>query len=444
MRPPPASRRLPRSSTRIAAVTRMPSCSSTGACPTSMAPRPRARSRRCPWRRLLAGDGDRLRSRGRCSRRPTASGFDGVLVKPVSPSVVFDAAMRGTRGRERSCQREVIAVRHARDHRPRTPSRGARTARRGQRAQSAGRAGAARSARVYRWPSHRTASRACDACRRTAYDLVLMDLQMPVMDGLEATRRIRALPGFATLPILAMTANAMAGDRERSLEAGMNDHITKPIDPDELFDVLLRWLPEERSRSATLPTAALSPASIGDAGLAPDATQWLRQIPALDATDGLRRMMGRQEAYVGLLRRFVRTQAEVVQRDPNGDRRRAPRGRRTCGAYAQGGRGDHRRTRSSSVKRATSKPGSTTADALADLEPLLRPAELALANLVSSLVAAFPPEADGTASPAPTVTASHEALTRGGATAGRAPGGGRTGSDRCVRRGRAYAGGGVW
>ena len=103
--------------------------------------------------------------------------------------------------------------------------------------------------------------------QETAYDLVLMDLQMPVMDGLEATRRIRALPGFATLPILAMTANAMSGDRQRSLEAGMNDHITKPIDPDQLFDVLLRWLPEERSRFATLPTAAPPPASIGDAGL---------------------------------------------------------------------------------------------------------------------------------------------------------------------------------
>jgi two-component system, sensor histidine kinase and response regulator len=73
------------------------------------------------------------------------------------------------------------------------------------------------------------------------YDAVLMDMQMPVMDGIEATRAIRSDPRFQNLPIIAMTANAMAGDREKCLKAGMNDHIGKPIDPDQLFSVLLRW-----------------------------------------------------------------------------------------------------------------------------------------------------------------------------------------------------------
>jgi CheY-like chemotaxis protein len=73
------------------------------------------------------------------------------------------------------------------------------------------------------------------------YDAVLMDLQMPVMDGIEATRVIRSDPRFQNLPIIAMTANAMATDREQCLKAGMNDHIGKPIDPDQLFSVLLRW-----------------------------------------------------------------------------------------------------------------------------------------------------------------------------------------------------------
>jgi two-component system, sensor histidine kinase and response regulator len=73
------------------------------------------------------------------------------------------------------------------------------------------------------------------------YDLVLMDMQMPVMDGIEATRVIRADSRFDSLPIIAMTANAMAADRDRCLEAGMNDHIAKPIDPEQLFKVLLRW-----------------------------------------------------------------------------------------------------------------------------------------------------------------------------------------------------------
>jgi two-component system, sensor histidine kinase and response regulator len=73
------------------------------------------------------------------------------------------------------------------------------------------------------------------------YDAVLMDMQMPVMDGIEATRAIRSNPHLQDLPIIAMTANAMAVDRDKCLNAGMNDHIGKPIDPDELFSVLLRW-----------------------------------------------------------------------------------------------------------------------------------------------------------------------------------------------------------
>ena len=245
--------------------------------------------------------------------------------------------------------------------------------------------------------------------QETAYDLVLMDLQMPVMDGLEATRRIRALPGFATLPILAMTANAMSGDRQRSLEAGMNDHITKPIDPEQLFDVLLRWLPEESSRSATQPTAALSPASVGDARLAPDATHWLHQIPDLDATDGLRRMMGRQEAYVGLLRRFARTQAEIFSeiRTAIADGRRADAER---AAHTLKGAAGTIGARELQRLAGDVEAGLHNGDALADLEPLLRPAERALDGLVSSLVAVFPPEADGTAPTAPAVTANREAL----------------------------------
>jgi PAS domain S-box-containing protein len=77
------------------------------------------------------------------------------------------------------------------------------------------------------------------------FDLVLMDIQMPVMDGLTATRLIRADERFGKLPVLAMTAHAMSGDRDRSLNAGMNDHITKPIDPNRLLAALIRWMPEK-------------------------------------------------------------------------------------------------------------------------------------------------------------------------------------------------------
>jgi two-component system sensor histidine kinase/response regulator len=78
--------------------------------------------------------------------------------------------------------------------------------------------------------------------QRKRYDAVLMDMQMPVMDGLTATREIRKLGGMKRLPIIAMTANAMQEDRRKCLEAGMNGHVAKPIDPDELWKALIAWI----------------------------------------------------------------------------------------------------------------------------------------------------------------------------------------------------------
>ena len=134
-----------------------------------------------------------------------------------------------------------------------------------------------------------------------SYELVFMDMQMPAMDGLEATREIRKLPQFAALPIVAMTANAMQQDRERCLAAGMNDFIAKPIDPEALWAVLRRWLTPRTAPALTQPVAA-APAPAASGAHLRDS---LAAIPGLDIVAGLKTSNGKLDLYVRLLRKFV-------------------------------------------------------------------------------------------------------------------------------------------
>jgi len=139
-----------------------------------------------------------------------------------------------------------------------------------------------------------------------SYDLVLMDMQMPVMDGLAATRAIRQNSRFKNLPIIAMTANVMAGDREKCLEAGMNDHLAKPIEPDKLFEVLLRWIPT-RHTTSTVPAASLVTVQ------KPPADSLPLKIPGIDTQSALKRTGGDRQRYESLLRRFADSQAGAVE-----------------------------------------------------------------------------------------------------------------------------------
>jgi len=168
---------------------------------------------------------------------------------------------------------------------------------------------------------------AVDAVKKNEYDAVLMDIQMPVMNGYEATRKIREwedklkaessklkgndsaeLSAFSLqlsarakrVPIIAMTAHAMAGDEQKSHDAGMNDHVTKPIDPDQLFKTLQKWItPKENRISDRKPDLADEHA--GSAPAATVAEAFPESLPGFDLTAGLKRLRGNKSLYRKLL-----------------------------------------------------------------------------------------------------------------------------------------------
>ncbi len=144
---------------------------------------------------------------------------------------------------------------------------------------------------------------AWEKVQRQAYDLILMDMQMPIMDGITATQKIRLLPGLAHIPILAMTANAMQSDKERCLQAGMNDHIPKPIEPAVLTEKLLQWMP--RDRQTATQTTSQKPEDSRDT--------LLPRIPGLQVEKALQRMLGKLSMYTTLLKRFMQEQTQTPQ-----------------------------------------------------------------------------------------------------------------------------------
>jgi PAS domain S-box-containing protein len=134
------------------------------------------------------------------------------------------------------------------------------------------------------------------------YDLVLMDMQMPVMDGVTAAREIRKQARFRDLPVVAMTANAKQSDRDLCLAAGMNDHVAKPIEPDDLWQMLLKWIKPLQSAVAVSEAPTLVAAKV----------ELPSGIDGLDVANGLRRVLGKKPLYLSMLHKFVAGQKYVI------------------------------------------------------------------------------------------------------------------------------------
>ena len=353
-----------------------------------------------------------------------AKGLDieGVMVKPASPSTMLDAIMaaRGAATRRRPAAQAF----------PGRKASSAAASLEGKRLllvednlvnqevalEILGAAGA----------TVDVASNGREALERLAastYDAVLMDCQMPVMDGFEATRQIRRDPRHAGLPVIAMTANAMAGDRERCLEAGMNDHVAKPIDVAALFGTLGKWLaPPRAAAGATEPRNAgvdASPATGTGSTLqtvdaprtarAPESLQTadtghaldIAKVPALDLATALRRIGGNAGLLERLATRFVQTEADAVDRISAalalGDRETAVRAAHTLKGLAASLCADRLSSCAASLETALQAPGGTDGgEAPALARALLAKLEQALHEALELLRARTPSTANPT------------------------------------------------
>jgi CheY-like chemotaxis protein/HPt (histidine-containing phosphotransfer) domain-containing protein len=143
---------------------------------------------------------------------------------------------------------------------------------------------------------------ALEILKTATFDVVLMDLQMPVMDGYQATRAIRRQSRFATMPVIAMTANAMSGDREKCLATGMNDHISKPINVNDMYATLAKWVAAPSvAETATPPRSTATPPVSGSPELA-----------GIDTKTALAALGGNDKLYRKMLNRFYETQKDFV------------------------------------------------------------------------------------------------------------------------------------
>ena len=236
-------------------------------------------------------------------QRSEKVGVDGFLLKPVGQSVLFDSIMIAL-GKEAQ-ERETVKRVSGRDEEELRKIRGARVllVEDNEINQQVAEEILQQAGLVVRIANN--GKEAVEMVKAGNFDVVLMDIQMPVMGGFEATQEIRRDERFQDLPIIAMTAHAMGGDREKSIEAGMNDHMTKPIDPDQLISALVKWvMPGDRETSEGLSESSSESKKVQNILPA--------ELPGISIASGLGRVAGNRQLYTKLLCKFKDGQENAV------------------------------------------------------------------------------------------------------------------------------------
>jgi two-component system sensor histidine kinase/response regulator len=228
---------------------------------------------------------------------------------------------------------------------------------------------------------------AVEKVRTNDYDMVLMDVQMPEMDGLEATVAIRKDSHYQNLPIVAMTASVLQGDRDKCMEAGMNDYVAKPIEPDKLWEALLKWIKpnlKEGDSPKTLSTVTPNRKETIEIPL---------DIPGLNTSEGLRRVLGKKSLYFSMLRKFAAGQKNFAEQMSQAleveDKTLAERLAHTLKGVA-GNIG------AESIQQAAAELETAikTAQSRSEIDLLLTQVENPLESLIEQLEAQLPPEAE--------------------------------------------------
>jgi PAS domain S-box-containing protein len=248
--------------------------------------------------------------RDEINRAAENAGVDGFMLKPVSQSLLFDSIM-GIFGKSDSSLR-FVSNRHAIDVSVLADHAGARilVVEDNSINQAVAKELLEKAGMIVDIAEN--GAQAVQRVRESSFDLVLMDIQMPEMDGLEATRRIRATHSADSLPIVAMTAHALAEDREKSLQAGMNDHLNKPVEPQALYVCLRRWLPGRDPAPEAVLGAPL-PQGLPD-DMPEMIPEELNQLTQVDIKAGMHRIGDNGPLLLRILRTFSQEYADAPAR----------------------------------------------------------------------------------------------------------------------------------